>query len=86
MVLPSEPVTLSVEQIAELNRNLTDLRHDINNKVSLMLSAVEMMRRRPESTAGMLDTLARQPGRIIEIVADFSRALESALKITRQKP
>ena len=49
MSLPSEPVTLSVEQIGELKQKLSDLRHDVNNNISLMLSAVEMIRRRPET-------------------------------------
>jgi hypothetical protein len=83
MPLPSEPVTLSVEQVAELNRNLSDLRHDINNNVALILSAIEMMRRRPETFEKMLDSMARQPLRINETVVQFSKALESALKITR---
>lgn len=83
MPLPSEPVTLSVEQISELKQKLSDLRHDVNNKVALMLSAVEMIRRRPESTENMLDSFARQPQKLLEAVTEFSAALESALKITR---
>ncbi|HEV2327794.1 MAG TPA: histidine kinase dimerization/phospho-acceptor domain-containing protein [Verrucomicrobiae bacterium] len=83
MPLPTEPLTLSAEQIAELNRNLSDLRHDINNNVALILSAIEMMRRRPETFEKMLDSMARQPQRITETVAQFSKALETALKITR---
>jgi uncharacterized protein YoxC len=83
MPLPSEPVTLSVEQIAELKQKLSDLRHDVNNKVALMLSAVEMIRRRPESTANMMDSFSRQPQKLIEAVTEFSTALEAALKITR---
>jgi hypothetical protein len=83
MPLPSEPVTLSVEQIKELKHQLTDLRHDVNNKVALMLSAVEMIRRRPENATNMLDSFARQPEKLIEAVAKFSTALESALQITK---
>jgi hypothetical protein len=84
MRLPSEPVTLSVEQISELKQQLVDLRHDVNNKTALMLSAVEMIRRKPESAANMLDTFARQPQKINEAVTQFSKNLESALGITRQ--
>jgi hypothetical protein len=83
MPLPSEPVTLNVEQIAELKQKLSDLRHDVNNKVALMLSAIEMIRRRPESTGEMLDSFARQPQKLLEAVAEFSTALEAALKITK---
>jgi hypothetical protein len=79
MPLPSEPVTLSAEQVAELRRNLVDLRHDINNNVALILSAIEMMRRRPDTFEKMLDSMARQPHRITGAVVEFSKALESAL-------
>jgi hypothetical protein len=79
MPLPSEPVTLSAEQVAELKRNLVDLRHDLNNNVALILSAIEMMRRRPDTFEKMLDSMARQPHRITEAVVQFSKALETAL-------
>ncbi|HEV2453093.1 MAG TPA: hypothetical protein VGY98_02465 [Verrucomicrobiae bacterium] len=79
MSLPSQPVTLSAEQVAELKAKLADLRHDINNNVALMLSAIEMMRRRPETFEKMLDSMARQPTRINETVLQFSKALEGAL-------
>jgi hypothetical protein len=78
-----QSVTLSAEQVAEIKRNLADLRHDINNNVALMLSAIEMMRRRPETFEKMLDSMARQPHRITETVVQFSKALESTLGITR---
>lgn len=80
MSLPSEPVTLSAEQVAELKRNLADLRHDINNNVALLLSAVEMMRRRPETMEKMLESMGRQPHRINETVIQFSKTLENALR------
>ncbi|HTV41048.1 MAG TPA: hypothetical protein VMF08_10765 [Candidatus Sulfotelmatobacter sp.] len=79
----SEPVTLSAEQVAELKRNLADLRHDINNNVALMLSAVEMMRRRPETFDKMLESIGRQPHRITEAVVQFSKALERALQVVK---
>jgi ABC-type transporter Mla subunit MlaD len=84
MSLPSEPVTLSVEQVRELKQKLTDLRHDVNNNIALMLSALEMIRRRPETVEKMLDSLARQPKKVTDAVAQFSKALESALHLTRQ--
>jgi hypothetical protein len=85
MPVPLQPVTLSSEQVGELKQNLADLRHDINNNVALMLSAIEMMRRRPDSFEKMLESMARQPQRINETVVQFSKALESALQITRSE-
>jgi hypothetical protein len=83
MSLPSEPVTLSVEEIRELKQKLTDLRHDVNNSIALMLSAVEMIRRKPESRDTMLDSFARQPQKITNAVAQFSKDLEAALHISK---
>jgi hypothetical protein len=83
MSLPSQPVTLSVEQISELKQKLTDLRHDVNNNIALMLSAVEMIRRKPESRDAMLESFSRQPQKVTDAVARFSKDLEAALQITR---
>lgn len=83
MSLPTEPVTLSVEQIRELKQKLSDLRHDVNNNVALMLSAVEMIRRKPESRDSMLDSFARQPQKVTDAVTRFSKDLEAALQISR---
>ena len=83
MSLPTEPVTLSVEQIGELNQKLADLRHDINNHVSVMLASTELLRRRPETAERMLVGLAEQPHKIIELITQFSHDLEVAFHITR---
>jgi hypothetical protein len=83
MRLPSEPVTLSVEQIRELKDKIADLQHDVNNSVSLMLAAVELIRGRPEKSESMMDSFSRQPRKILEAVTQFSRSLESTIGITR---
>jgi hypothetical protein len=44
MALPSQPVTLPVKDLEQLNRNLSDMRHDINNHLSLMVAALELIR------------------------------------------
>lgn len=83
MVLPNQPVTLTPEQIAALNQKLSAMRHDINNHLSLMMAAVEMIRLRPEDAPRRLATLAEQPARISRAMAEFSAEFEKALGITR---
>lgn len=83
MALPTEPVTLTVEQINELNRKLSTLRHDVNNQLSLIIATVELIRRRPENAERMLAMLNEQPQRIAGSLAQFSGELEAALRITR---
>jgi len=83
MALPSEPVTLSVAQLEELNRKLSDMRHDINNHLSLIVAAVELIRHKPQMTDRMVATLSEQPARITEAVRKFSHEFEQAVHITR---
>jgi len=83
MSLPTEPVTLSIEQIGELNQKLADLRHDVNNYVSLILASAELLRRKPETAERMLASLNEQPPKILAVVRQFSNDLEAALRITR---
>ncbi len=84
MGLPTEPVTLSAEQVASLDRKLSDLRHDINNHLSLMMAALELARYRPETSERMMTSLAEQPPKITESLKKFSGELEAVLGITNQ--
>jgi hypothetical protein len=83
MGLPSEPVTLTVAQLDELNRKLSAMRHDINNNLSLIVAAVELIRHRPSMTEKMMVTLSEQPTRISETLTRFSREFERTLGITK---
>jgi hypothetical protein len=83
MPLPIESVTLSVEQISELNRKLSGMRHDVNNKLSIIAASVELVRRHPENAERLLNSLDEQPRMIAEMIAQFSAAMETALRITR---
>lgn len=84
MALPNGPVTLTAEQIAELNKKLSTLRHDINNHLSLIVAAVELIRYNPEVAERMSTTLAEQPPKISEELARFSAEFEKAVGITRE--
>jgi hypothetical protein len=83
MPLPNQPVTLTVEQIRELNQKLADLRHDLNNSLALVIASAEIIRRKPETAERMWSGLTEKPQKIAESVAQFSRDFEAALGITR---
>ena len=84
MPLPSQPVTLSVEQIADLNGKLSTLRHDINNHLSLIIAAVELIRYKPQTAERMMATLVEQPPRIADALHKFSAEFERAFGFTRR--
>jgi hypothetical protein len=83
MVLPSQPVTLSVEQVEQLNRQLSTLRHDINNSLSLVTAATELIRIKPEVLDRMMVALTEQPPRINKAMASFTTEFDKTFGITR---
>ncbi len=84
MRIPSEPVNLTVEQVQELNQKLSSLRHDINNHLSLIMAATELIRHKPQMAERMMDTLVEQPPKITAAISKFSAEFETTFGITRR--
>jgi signal transduction histidine kinase len=83
MGVPITPATLTAAQLAELNQKLSHMRHEINNQLALVVTALELMRLRPEMRDKMLLTISQQPSVILAEVAKFSAEFERAFGITR---
>ncbi|MFA6545566.1 MAG: hypothetical protein WCS99_14200 [Limisphaerales bacterium] len=83
MATPQTPVTLTPEQVAELNEKLGTMRHDINNNLSLIVAAVELIRRKPELATRMVDNISQQPDKIIAQMRTFTAEFEKTFGITR---
>jgi hypothetical protein len=81
---PRTPATLTAEQVVELNKKLSHMRHEINNQLSMVVAALELIRFRPEMRDKMLDTITQQPPKILAEVAKFSAEFEQAFGITRE--
>ena len=84
MGLPNKPVTLTVQQIEELHKKLSTLRHDVNNHLSLIVAAAELIKFNAEMATRMSATLAEQPPKISEEISRFSAEFEKAVGITRE--
>jgi len=83
MALPTAPVTLTVEQIAQLNQTLSRKRHEVNNDLAVIGSAIELIRMNPSQTTRMLDMIAQRVPTIKAHISELSAELERALGITR---
>jgi hypothetical protein len=79
MELPGQPVTLTVEQIAELNKKLGTLRHDINNNLALIMAGLEVIQYKPHLAERMMATVTEQPPKIAESLGKFSAEFEKVL-------
>jgi hypothetical protein len=83
MGLPEHSVTLTPEQIAELNAKLSKMRHDINNNLAMMMAAAELLKLKPELADKMLGRLLEQPSKITSQIKDFSAEFERTFGISR---
>jgi hypothetical protein len=81
---PSAPVTLSEEQVVELLKKLSDMRHDVTGRLANITAAAELIRVRPETAAERLKILLDQPHQAADCITKFSRELESALGLVRK--
>jgi hypothetical protein len=78
MAEPNMSHTLTPEQLVALNQKLAHMRHEINNQLSLVVAAVELLRFKPDLRDKMLSTLEQQPAKIAAEVAKFSAEFEQA--------
>jgi len=78
---PCQPAALTSTQVEELNKQLSKMRHDVNNYLSLMMAALELVRRKPEAAERMTNTLDEQPMKITTAIKKFSTDFEATLGI-----
>jgi hypothetical protein len=83
MRMPEQPVSLSPAQIEELNRKLSHMRHDINNHLSLIVAASELIRHQPDTLERRVTTLLEQVPRVTNALAAFSAEFEKTFGIKR---
>jgi len=83
MGVPNVPVNLTPEQLKELNKKLSHMRHEVNNQLALVVAALELIRFRPELRDKMLETVAQQSPKIMAEIATFSAEFERVFGITR---
>lgn len=76
-------VTLSGEQMKEFAGRLGKLRHDVNNHLTLIISAGELLRHKPELAERMAATISDQSGRIEQALRRFSDDAQSLLGIRK---
>jgi hypothetical protein len=77
---PSVAVNIPAEQASALRRQLSEMRHNINNHLALIVGATELIRRKPDIAARMLDTQAEQTKRIEAEIKKFSALFDNSFE------
>jgi hypothetical protein len=80
---PTQTVTFSTDQVAELNRILSNARHGINNHLTVISTAIELIRRDPTAATRLAQTMADRPELIRKELLQLSNAYEDAFGISR---
>lgn len=83
MALPENAIELTPDQVAELSKKLSTMRHNINNNLALIVAASELMTRKPEMAPRLVENISQQPDRIIKELRAFSDAFNEALGISQ---
>ena len=83
MAVPEQPITVTPQEIEALNEKLAMVRHNVNNNLSLIVAALELLRRKPDMAERLIENMSNQPEKIIQELRGFSEAFEKTLQISR---
>ena len=59
------------------------MRHDINNNLSLIMAATELIRHKPQTLERMSITLVEQPPKITQALGKFTSEFEKMFGVSR---
>jgi hypothetical protein len=72
----SEPArTISQEEIAELQKKFSEIKHSINNALAVMMALSEMSQRRPDYSEKLASTVLAKAPQIVAGLQEFTQAL-----------
>lgn len=78
-------VHLTAEQARELRKLLSECRHNVNNCVSLIMSAMELAQLKPDSAEKMMRTATDQSKKVAEEIIRYSGEFERVMLAARSQ-
>jgi hypothetical protein len=79
MEAPKQPITFTPVKLDKMVKRMSELRHNINNHLTLIIGAAELIRRKPEMIERMTGSLIDQARKIEEEMKRFSAEFERDL-------
>jgi hypothetical protein len=72
----TEPAhTLSAEEITQLQKKFSEIKHSINNALAVMMALSEMSQRRPDYAEKLASTVLTKAPQIVSSLQEFTQAL-----------
>jgi hypothetical protein len=73
----SDPATVSLEDLAQLQRKFSEIKHSINNALAVMMALSEMSQRRPDYAEKLASTVLTKAPQIVSSLQEFTQALNA---------
>jgi hypothetical protein len=67
--------TLSPEELAELQKKFSEIKHSINNALAVMMALSEMSQRRPDYAEKLATTVLSKAPQIVSSLQEFTQVL-----------
>jgi hypothetical protein len=67
--------TVSREELAELQKKFSEIKHSINNALAVMMALSEMSQRRPDYSEKLASTVLTKAPQIVSSLQEFTQAL-----------
>jgi hypothetical protein len=67
--------TLSQEEISQLQKKFSEIKHSINNALAVMMALSEMSQRRPDYAEKLATTVLSKAPQIVTSLQEFTEAL-----------
>ncbi len=67
--------SISHEEIVQLQKKFSEIKHGINNALAVMMALSEMSQRRPDYSEKLADAVLKKSPQIVSSLAEFTQAL-----------
>jgi hypothetical protein len=67
--------SISQEELAELQKKFSEIKHSINNALAVMMALSEMSQRRPDYSEKLASTVLTKAPQIVSSLQEFTQAL-----------
>jgi two-component sensor histidine kinase len=79
----TESVNITQEELAQLQRRFSEIKHSINNALAVMMALSEMSQRRPDYAEKLATTVLSKAPQIVSSLQEFTQALNEKAGTTQ---
>ena len=74
-IMTEQGSTIPQEEIAQLQKKFSEIKHSINNALAVMMALSEMSQRRPDYAEKLASTVLAKAPQIVTSLQEFTQAL-----------